>query len=121
MPAVNAAEPQVVAPLEATVIPVRVARSVALATDSPAPAPAPERSDRVRLRLWGGTLLGAVMGARAIPMVLLAPVSGVAADRYDRKRLIYASQGLAAAVTWVPRRTSTPSRASWTRKYRSVS
>jgi MFS family permease len=46
-----------------------------------------------------GTLLGAVMGARAIPMILLTPVSGVAADRYDRKRLIYASQGLAAAVT----------------------
>ena len=46
-----------------------------------------------------GTLLGAVMGARAIPMILLAPVSGVAADRYDRRRLMQASQGLAAAVT----------------------
>jgi MFS transporter, DHA1 family, staphyloferrin A biosynthesis exporter len=46
-----------------------------------------------------GTLLGAVMGARAIPMILLTPVSGVAADRYDRKRLMQASQGLAAAVT----------------------
>jgi MFS family permease len=46
-----------------------------------------------------GTLLGAVMGARAIPMVLLAPVSGVAADRYDRKRLMQASQALAAAVS----------------------
>jgi len=45
-----------------------------------------------------GTLLGAVMGARAIPMILLAPVSGVAADRYDRRRLMQASQGLAAAV-----------------------
>lgn len=45
-----------------------------------------------------GTLLGAVMGARAIPMILLAPVSGVAADRYDRRRLMQLSQGLAAAV-----------------------
>ena len=46
-----------------------------------------------------GTLLGAVMGARAIPMILLTPISGMAADRYDRKRLMQASQGLAAAVT----------------------
>jgi MFS family permease len=46
-----------------------------------------------------GALLGAVMGARAIPMVLLTPVSGVAADRYDRQRLMQASQGLAAAVS----------------------
>jgi len=46
-----------------------------------------------------GTLLGAVMGARAIPMVLLSPVSGMAADRYDRRRLMQASQALAAAVS----------------------
>jgi MFS family permease len=46
-----------------------------------------------------GTLLGAVMGARAIPMVLLTPVSGMAADRYDRRRLMQASQWLAAAVS----------------------
>jgi MFS transporter, DHA1 family, staphyloferrin A biosynthesis exporter len=46
-----------------------------------------------------GTLLGAVMGARAIPMLLLTPVSGMAADRYDRRRLMQASQGLAAAVS----------------------
>src|SRR5688572_25762177 len=46
-----------------------------------------------------GTLLGAVMGVRAIPMILLAPVSGMAADRYDRRRLMQASQGLAAAVS----------------------
>src|SRR5262245_22414982 len=39
------------------------------------------------------------MGVRAIPMVLLAPVSGMAADRYDRRRLMQASQGLAAAVS----------------------
>ena len=46
-----------------------------------------------------GALLGAVMGARAIPMILLTPVSGVAADRYDRRRLLQASQALAAAVS----------------------
>jgi len=46
-----------------------------------------------------GALLGAVMGVRAIPMVLLTPISGVAADRYDRRRLMQASQGLAAAVS----------------------
>ena len=46
-----------------------------------------------------GTLLGAVMGVRAIPMVLLTPLSGVAADRYDRQRLLQASQALAAAVS----------------------
>ena len=45
-----------------------------------------------------GALLGAVLGARAIPMFLLAPLSGVAADRYDRRLLLQASQGLAAAV-----------------------
>jgi MFS family permease len=46
-----------------------------------------------------GALLGAVMGARAIPMLLLTPVSGMAADRYDRRRLMQASQALAAAVS----------------------
>jgi MFS family permease len=46
-----------------------------------------------------GALLGAVMGVRAIPMLLLTPVSGMAADRYDRRRLMQASQALAAAVS----------------------
>jgi len=46
-----------------------------------------------------GALLGAVMGVRAIPMVLLTPVSGMAADRWDRRRLMQASQALAAAVS----------------------
>lgn len=46
-----------------------------------------------------GALLGAVLGARALPMVLLAPLSGVAAERYDRRRLLQASQLLAAAVS----------------------
>src|SRR5512134_1250570 len=39
------------------------------------------------------------MGVRAIPMLLLTPVSGMAADRYDRRRLMQASQWLAAAVS----------------------
>jgi MFS family permease len=46
-----------------------------------------------------GALLGAVLGVRAIPMVLLVPVSGVAADRTDRSRLLMASQILAAGVS----------------------
>jgi len=47
-----------------------------------------------------GALLGAVLGVRAIPMLLLTPISGVAADRYDRQRLLQISQGLAAAVSF---------------------
>jgi MFS family permease len=48
-----------------------------------------------------GALLGAVLGVRAIPLVLLAPISGVAADRFPRRRLLQASQALAAAVSFV--------------------
>src|SRR5690349_21859206 len=47
-----------------------------------------------------GALLGAVLGVRAIPMLLLVPISGVAADRYDRKRLLQASQAFAALVSF---------------------
>ena len=47
-----------------------------------------------------GALLGAVMGVRAIPLMLLAPLSGVAADRFDRRRLLQASQLLAATVSF---------------------
>jgi MFS family permease len=46
-----------------------------------------------------GALLGAVLGVRAVPMIALAPLSGVAADRFERKRLLLASQLLAAAVS----------------------
>lgn len=46
-----------------------------------------------------GALLGAVIGIRAIPMVLLTPLSGVAADRYDRQRLLQVSQAVAAVVS----------------------
>lgn len=47
-----------------------------------------------------GALLGAVMGVRAVPLVLLAPLSGVAADRFNRRRLLQFSQGLAAVVSF---------------------
>lgn len=43
------------------------------------------------------TLLGAVMGIRALPMLLLAPVSGLVADRFDRRRALALSQVLPAA------------------------
>jgi MFS family permease len=46
-----------------------------------------------------GALVGTVLGVRAIPMFLLAPLSGVAADRYPRRRLLQASQTLAAVVS----------------------
>ena len=37
-------------------------------------------------------LLGAVLSMRAIPMLLLAPVSGVVAERYDRRYALALSQ-----------------------------
>ena len=47
-----------------------------------------------------GALLGAVMSARAIPM-LLSPLAGVAADRFDRNVLLLVSQILSALVAAV--------------------
>jgi MFS family permease len=47
-----------------------------------------------------GALLGAVLGVRVIPLLLLAPISGVAADRYNRRRLMQMSQALAAVVSF---------------------
>ena len=44
------------------------------------------------------SLLGAIMGIRAIPMFLCAPFAGVAADRYDRRMLLLLSQ-LVSALT----------------------
>lgn len=46
-----------------------------------------------------GTVLGAVLGARAVPIVLLAPLAGVAADRVHRRTLLIASQALFCAAT----------------------
>jgi MFS family permease len=45
-------------------------------------------------------LLGAVFAMRAIPMIGLAPFAGVAADRYDRRRLLMLSQLASAATTF---------------------
>ena len=47
-----------------------------------------------------GALLGAVLGVRVIPLILLAPISGVAADRFNRRRLMQTSQALAATVSF---------------------
>jgi MFS family permease len=44
-------------------------------------------------------LLGAVNGARSVPLLLFAPFGGVAADRFDRKRLLLTTQvGLLVAT-----------------------
>lgn len=45
------------------------------------------------------SLLGAVLGVRAIPMLLLAPVSGFVADRFDRRYALAASQLLMVAIS----------------------
>jgi MFS family permease len=42
------------------------------------------------------SLLGLIMGIRAIPMFLCAPLAGVAADRYDRRALLMGSQLISA-------------------------
>jgi MFS family permease len=44
------------------------------------------------------SVLGAVLGIRAIPMLLLAPVSGVVADRLDRRYALAASQLLMVVI-----------------------
>jgi MFS transporter, DHA1 family, staphyloferrin A biosynthesis exporter len=43
-------------------------------------------------------MVGAVAGVRIFPLLALAPLSGVAADRYDRRKLLQVSQGLASAT-----------------------
>jgi MFS family permease len=43
-------------------------------------------------------LLGAVLGVRAIPMLLLAPLSGVVADRFDRRYALAAAQALMVVI-----------------------
>lgn len=47
------------------------------------------------------TLLGVIIGMRAIPMFLLAPLSGVAADRYNRRNLLLASQLMSALTALI--------------------
>ena len=39
-----------------------------------------------------GFLLGAINGFRALPLLFLGPFGGVAADRFDRKRLMFITQ-----------------------------
>ena len=46
-----------------------------------------------------GALVGAVSGVRAIPMLLLAPLAGVLADRIDREKLLQYSQWFSAATS----------------------
>lgn len=46
-------------------------------------------------RLTGSTvLLGAVAFSNQIPTLFLGPLTGIAADRFDRKRLLLLTQGL---------------------------
>jgi MFS family permease len=45
------------------------------------------------------SVLGAVLGIRAIPMLLLAPVSGIVADRFDRRLALAASQVLMVGIS----------------------
>lgn len=47
-----------------------------------------------------GTLLGAVLSVRAIPMLLLAPLAGIVADRYDRRRALLLAQILMSAASF---------------------
>ena len=45
-------------------------------------------------------LLGIVLGVRAIPMLILAPLSGLVADRFDRRRALALSQVAPCAVSF---------------------
>jgi MFS family permease len=45
-----------------------------------------------------GTALGAVMATRFVPTLFLAPIGGVLADRFDKRRLIVVTQSLAGLL-----------------------
>lgn len=47
-----------------------------------------------------GTLLGAILAMRAIPMLLLAPVSGVVAERFDCRRALALSQVVVLVISF---------------------
>ena len=47
------------------------------------------------------TVVGAILAVRVIPLLSLAPLSGVAADRYDRRKLLQYAQWLSAATVMV--------------------
>lgn len=46
----------------------------------------------------GGVVVAGVLIARAIPMLLMGPLAGVALDRFDRKRIMIASDLIRAVV-----------------------
>jgi len=46
-------------------------------------------------------MVGAILAVRVIPLLSLAPLSGVAADRYDRRRLLQSAQWLSAGSVFV--------------------
>ncbi len=51
------------------------------------------------LQLTGsGTALGTVMAMQFLPTLLLAPIGGMIADRYDKRRLIMATQSIAGLL-----------------------
>ena len=51
------------------------------------------------LQLTGsGTALGTVMAMQFLPTLLLAPFGGMIADRYDKRRLIMATQSIAGLL-----------------------
>ena len=45
-----------------------------------------------------GTALGVTTAARYLPLVLLGPVGGLVADRYDKRKLLYFTQSASALV-----------------------
>ncbi len=54
------------------------------------------------LKLTGsGTALGLVMALQYAPILLLSPWGGVIADRYPKRRMLYATQSLAALLALV--------------------
>ncbi len=46
-----------------------------------------------------GAMLGGILAMRAIPMLLLAPLTGVVADRYDRRRVLVLCQALLFTIS----------------------
>ncbi|MSQ51889.1 MAG: MFS transporter [Betaproteobacteria bacterium] len=47
------------------------------------------------------TMVGAILAVRVIPLLSLAPISGVAADRYDRRKILQFAQWLSAGSVFV--------------------
>ncbi len=46
-------------------------------------------------------ILGVVAAARSLPQLILAPIGGVAADRFDKRRLLLISQSLLAVLALI--------------------